>query len=93
MTNSSNYNKRDVSESEASHLLAAVAAVLVGVLIAVLIVVLVGILVGILVVVLVLGSVLIAVLILVIHDVSSIIFPAVRPLFQYARIFMIYPLL
>lgn len=89
MTNSSNYNKRDVSESEASHLLAAVAAVLVGVLIAVLIVVLVGIL----VVVLVLGSVLIAVLILVIHDVSSIIFPAVRPLFQYARIFMIYPLL
>lgn len=89
MTNSSNYNKRDVSESEASHLLAAVAAVLVGVLI----VVLVGILVGILVVVLVLGSVLIAVLILVIHDVSSIIFPAVRPLFQYARIFMIYPLL
>lgn len=89
MTNSSNYNKRDVSESEASHLLAAVAAVLVGVLIAVLIVVLVGIL----VVVLVLGSVLIAVLILVIHDVSSIIFPAVRPLFQYARIFRIYPLL
>ena len=80
------YKKRDVSEPEASQFLAAVAAVLVGVLIAVLVVILIGIL------IVVLGSVLIAVLVLVIHDASSIIFPAVRPLSQYARNIRIYPL-
>ena len=77
------YKKRDVSEPEASQFLAAVAAVLIGVLI----VILVGIL------IIVLGSVLVAVLvlILIIHGISSIFFPAVMPLFQYARIIRIYP--
>lgn len=69
---------------EAPLFLPAVTAVLVGILIVVLV--------GVLIAVLILGFVLIAVLILVIHDNTSIFFPADVPLFQYARIIRIYPL-